>query len=178
MGCFLTCSVSSDRGGMGHVLAAMGVEDAEGEIRRAEEGGGSAPSAYAFMAPPHVRAYGDSYVATLAMARSSRGALMMLQDVMGRLPAGEYGIAYAFAWDYDPDLVSLNSDGRPYPGGGADAPECLLDVSERFMYSTVAQARVSRAGWCEEDMAEADLQRVAEAEALRCWAGLYHAGAI
>ena len=113
---------------------------------------------------------GDTYVMLFRVSQSSQALHSLLQEIASLMPPGGYGIAYSFAWDFEPDMVALNTDDAPYPGGGADYPWHLEDLDYEYeSYKEWRKWLNRKAQKIEALEQDDDVQHIAEAEALRWW---------
>ena len=81
----------------------------------------------------------------------------------------QYGIAYSFAWDHEPEMIALNADDTSYIVGG-ELPLCLNDLSFDYEPEEELEDWAESDGWRIMDMENTDsIQDVASAEAIRWW---------
>lgn len=113
---------------------------------------------------------GETYVLLFKMTSSSQALHSTLQHLASLMPVGAWGIAYSFAWDFEPGMIALNSDDAAYAGGGAEVPPHLeeldYDYDERSAWSSWLRRkgqRVPDIEGCE------DVQHIAATEAMRWW---------
>ena len=113
---------------------------------------------------------GNTYVLLFKITNSSHALHSTLQHLASLMPAGTWGIAYSFAWDFEPGMVALNSDDKAYAGGGAETPFHLWDLDYDYEPYSDWRNWLRRKGQKVPDIeACEDVQHVAETEAMRWW---------
>lgn len=114
--------------------------------------------------------YGETYVLLWELWGGSSSNIQAFKPIFEALPKGEYGFAYAFTWDFEPEQICINADEEVFKGGGGTSPECLADLGSDYFDLGERRKMLKWKHWRVEDMAsENDLNQVAMATALRMW---------
>ncbi len=112
---------------------------------------------------------GDTYILLWEIWGVSNFAIRSFEPLFESFPKGKCGFAFAFTWDFDPELVCINADSEVFTGGGT-APECLRDLDCDYFDMDERRSILNRKHWRLKDMAEEeDLNQFAMAMALRRW---------
>ena len=114
--------------------------------------------------------YGETYVLLWELWGGSYSSIQVFKPIFEALPKGDYGFAYAFAWDFEPEQICINADEGVFKGGGGTSPDCLADLGCDYFDLDERRKMLKWKHWRVEDMAsEIDLNQVAMATALRMW---------
>lgn len=111
----------------------------------------------------------DTYILLWEIWGVSNFAIRSFEPLFESFPKGKCGFAFAFTWDFEPELVCINADSEVFTGGGT-APECLRDLDCDYFDMDERRSILNRKHWRLKDMAEEeDLNQFAMAMALRRW---------
>lgn len=119
-----------------------------------------------------MEAFGTTYVTYFTISgKFSSAAIGYFNQFISHLPEGEYGVGFAFAWDHEPEAVSINGPEELYCGGGQDISDEINDLSEDFFWNSAERSnQLRRKGWRLKDMVDnTDYVTVAQAISLRRW---------
>lgn len=127
---------------------------------------------YSLYPQHYVEAFGSTYATYFTIRdKTSSAAIGYFNELVSCLPEGEYGVAFSFAWDFEPEAVAINGPDELYPGGGQDISSELNDLSEDYFWTSADRTgQLKRKGWRLKDMVDnTDYVTVAQAISLRRW---------
>ncbi len=125
---------------------------------------------YSLYPQHYMEALGSTYLTYFTIRdKTSSAAIGYFNELVSRLPEGKYGIAFSFAWDFEPEAVAINGPDELYPGDGQDISSELNDLSEDYFWtSTDRTGQLKRKGLRLKDMVDnTDYVTVAQAISLR-----------
>lgn len=181
MGCNATFAIAANEENMtkmAHAIANNIIRDARDQKEllakdlKAEAEANRLIMFYPYSLHPqhHIEAFGSTYVTYFTICgKASSAAIGYFNELVSCLPEGEYGVAFSFAWDFEPEAASINGPDELYHGGGEDISSELNDLSEDYFWTSADRARqLKRKGWRLKDMVDnTDYATVAQAISLR-----------
>lgn len=181
MGCNATFTIAANEENMtklAHAIATDIIKDARDQKNllakdlKAEAEANRLMMFYPYSLYPqhYMEALGSTYLTYFTIRdKTSSAAIGYFNELVSRLPEGEYGIAFSFAWDFEPEAVAINGPDELYPGDGQDISSELNDLSEDYFWTSADRTgQLKRKGLRLKDMVDnTDYVTVAQAISLR-----------
>lgn len=182
MGCNATFAIAANETDMNKVVKTVAdylltERDAQKLLAKNlkdEAEAGNLKNFYLYSLEPsfNMEAFGTTYVTYFTISgKFSSAAIGYFNQFISHLPEGEYGVGFAFAWDHEPEAVSINGPEELYCGGGQDISDEINYLSEDFFWNSAERSnQLRRKGWRLKDMVDnTDYVTVAQAISLRRW---------
>ena len=174
MGCNASCAITANAQDIVNVIEAVKPflsGDISGKNLDAEARAGALR--YFFPASEldfSIEQHGENY-AIVFQTNHRESALIpaVYESILSKLPAGHYGIAFTFAWDFDPLFTCLNWSNDLFLGDGAPLPEFIYDIDVDYLDENEREELLHSDGWRIKDMAELDLNNLAQAVSVNRW---------